>query len=203
LPKNEDGEFELILGNRQMMSVFFIVVLLFGVIFAIGYILGRNSGPSPEVAAAHKVEKPMVVPSPAQDTTQASAEPAQQPSPPETQKPVEPKPADPKKAEPPPEPVKKADKPAPLKPGPLNPAPASQSASGTYLQLFATSKTESEALVDVLRKKGFKAIMSQHPDKPELFRVLVGPIADGTANKTKADLQAAGFPGDKAIKKTF
>lgn len=186
-----------------MMSVFFIVVLLFGVIFAIGYILGRNSGPSPEGAAAHKVEKPMVVPSPAQDTTQASAEPAQQPSPPETQKPVEPKPADPKKAEPPPEPVKKADKPAPLKPGPLNPAPASQSASGTYLQLFATSKTESEALVDVLRKKGFKAIMSQHPDKPELFRVLVGPIADGTANKTKADLQAAGFPGDKAIKKTF
>ena len=44
LPKNEDGEFELILANRQLLSVFFIVVILLGVFFTMGYIVGRNSG---------------------------------------------------------------------------------------------------------------------------------------------------------------
>ena len=43
MPKNEDGEFELILGNRQLLSVFFIVVVLLGVFFTMGYIVGRNS----------------------------------------------------------------------------------------------------------------------------------------------------------------
>ena len=41
--KNEDGEFELVLGNRQLLSVFFIVVVLLGVLFAMGYIVGTNS----------------------------------------------------------------------------------------------------------------------------------------------------------------
>ena len=44
MPKNEDGEFELILANRQLLSVFFIVVVLLGVFFTMGYIVGRNSG---------------------------------------------------------------------------------------------------------------------------------------------------------------
>ena len=54
MPRNDDGEFELILGNRQLMSVFFIVVILLGVFFAMGYIVGRNSSPvgAPEVASA-------------------------------------------------------------------------------------------------------------------------------------------------------
>jgi len=53
VPRNDDGEFELILGNRQLMSVFFIVVILLGVFFAMGYIVGRNSSPvgTPEVAS--------------------------------------------------------------------------------------------------------------------------------------------------------
>ena len=36
MPKNEDGEFELILANRQLLSVFFIVVVLLGVFFTMG-----------------------------------------------------------------------------------------------------------------------------------------------------------------------
>ena len=46
MKNNETGEFELVLGNRQLLSGFFIVVLLFGVAFAMGYIVGRNSAPS-------------------------------------------------------------------------------------------------------------------------------------------------------------
>ena len=48
----ETGEYELVMGNRQLLSGFFIVALLFGVAFAMGYIVGRNSGcvfwPGPE-----------------------------------------------------------------------------------------------------------------------------------------------------------
>jgi hypothetical protein len=43
---NETGEFELLVGNRQLLSGFFIVVLLFAVAFSMGYIVGRNSSPS-------------------------------------------------------------------------------------------------------------------------------------------------------------
>src|SRR5579864_6864695 len=46
MPKNETGEFELVLGNRQLLSGFAVVAILFGVFFAMGYIVGRNSTPS-------------------------------------------------------------------------------------------------------------------------------------------------------------
>src|SRR5438045_177955 len=45
LPNNDDGEFELILGNRQLLSMFFVIVILLGVFFTMGYIVGRNSAP--------------------------------------------------------------------------------------------------------------------------------------------------------------
>ena len=37
MPKNEDGEFELILVNKQVLSVFLIFVILLGVFFTVGY----------------------------------------------------------------------------------------------------------------------------------------------------------------------
>jgi hypothetical protein len=203
VPKNEDGEFELILANRQLLSVFFIVVVLLGVFFTMGYIVGRNSGPPQvDVASAQKSEsKPLVVDSPApQETpvpattpaaTPASTSTRQQQPPPEVAKP-EPKP------EPPAKPAKKeVEKP---KSAPASAPPAS---GQTYLQLVATAKAEADVMVDVLHQKKFKAIAVQIPEKPELYRVLVGPLADGTLNKTKSDLQSSGFPGDKAIKKVY
>ena len=42
MARNEDGEFELVLGNRQLLSGFFIVVVLLGVVFSMGYIVGKN-----------------------------------------------------------------------------------------------------------------------------------------------------------------
>src|SRR5438094_5853337 len=41
-----DGEYELVLGNRQLLSAFFIIVILFGVFFTMGYVVGRNSAPA-------------------------------------------------------------------------------------------------------------------------------------------------------------
>ena len=63
MPRNDDGEFELILGNKQLLSVFFIVVTLLAVFFAMGFIMGRSVNP---VAEARKVDnapsdKPIIV----------------------------------------------------------------------------------------------------------------------------------------------
>jgi hypothetical protein len=213
VPKNEDGEFELILANRQLLSVFFIVVVLLGVFFTMGYIVGRNSGPAQvDVASTRKPDtKPLVVESPAPQETPASssapsaAAPAstrpQQPA--DEVKPeakVEPKKEEPKKPEP-----KKKDEPKPKEqPAPKEkPATVAPQSGQTYLQLAATAKTEADVMVDVLHQKKFKAIAVEIPEKPGVFRVLVGPLADGTLNKAKSDLTSSGFPGDKAIKKVY
>ena len=210
MPRNEDGEFELVLGNRQLLTVFFIVVVLFGIFFAMGYILGRPSGTA-EATTAHKAEKPMVVESPASNPAPPAAK-AEAPPPPETPK-SEPAKAEPEKSAakeetPKPEPVKKAETKAEKQAAKekakaeaaAKAAPATgQPAPGSYLQLAAIGQQEATLYIDVLRKKGFKAIASQHPDKPVLYRVLVGPLAEGTLAKTKSELKAAGFPGDKAV----
>ena len=41
-----DGEKELVLGNKQLISLFFVVVALCGVFFAGGYMIGRNTSKS-------------------------------------------------------------------------------------------------------------------------------------------------------------
>ena len=72
MPKNEDGEFELVLGNKQLLSMFFVVVVLLGVFFVMGYIVGRNSAPlaTAEPSQARKADtKPLVVDSPAPTPT--------------------------------------------------------------------------------------------------------------------------------------
>jgi hypothetical protein len=196
LPKNEDGEFELILGNRQLLSVFFIVVILLGVFFTMGYIVGRNSGtvtadltPVPGVDA-----RPPATEAPAR--TPDPAPPPAPSTPTETapQQPATPLPA----AERDPEPPKREPKTE------ARTASGSHPVAGqTYLQLAATTQHEADIMVDVLRKKSFRAMAAEIDEKPGMFRVLVGPITDTTANKMRADLQGAGFPGNAAIRRTF
>jgi cell division septation protein DedD len=194
LPKNEDGEFELILGNRQLLSVFFIVVILLGVFFTMGYIVGRNSGtvtaeltPVPGVDARPSgTERPAGSPEPAPVMSAPTETAPQQPAPPATV------------AERAPEPPKREPK------AETRTASGSHPVAGqTYLQLAATSQHEADIMVDVLRKKSFRAMAAEIEEKPGTFRVLVGPITDTTANKMRAYLQGAGFPGNAAIRRTF
>ena len=193
MPKNEDGEFELILGNRQLLSVFFIVVILLGVFFTMGYIVGRNSGTlTADVAATPAPDgKPQVVEPPAAKTP----EPAPAPTAPTETAPQQPA----KEPEPAPEPAK----PEKIKAEPVHAGSSHPAAGQTYLQLAATSKHEADIMVDVLRKKSFKSMAAEIDEKPGTYRVLVGPITDTTANKMRADLQGAGFPGNAAIRRTF
>ncbi len=59
-PRQEE-EFELVLGNKQLLSLFFLVVVLFGVFFSFGYTVGYSrgeNGRTREVAGAEPVEEP-------------------------------------------------------------------------------------------------------------------------------------------------
>jgi cell division septation protein DedD len=202
VPRNEDGEFELLLGNRQLMSVFFIVVILLGVFFAMGYIVGRNSSPvtTPEVASRRPDPKAVTADVPA--STRETASPAPSETPKET-------PSQPKETASQQGP---ATQPTPAAPAPA-PAPAKASSrvatsgqpeSGkTYLQLSAIDHDKADIMVELLRKKSFPAMAAEIPEKPGVFRVLVGPIAEADVNKTRADLQSASFPGKEAVKRIF
>ena len=191
MPKNEEGEFELILANRQLLSVFFIVVILLGVFFTMGYIVGRNSGTATaEVTPASGVDtRPAVAEAPAR-----ASEPAPVSSTPTQTAPQQPAPA----AEREPEPPRRETRAEPRAAAGSHPVPGQ-----TYLQLAATSEHEADIMVDVLRKKSFRAMAAEIDEKPGTFRVLVGPVTDTTANKMRADLQGAGFPGNAAIRRTF
>jgi cell division septation protein DedD len=206
LPRNEDGEFELLLGNRQLMSVFFIVVILLGVFFAMGYIVGRNSSPvtTPDVASRRPEPKTVTadVPASGRDVPRDTAPAAKEAAPRESDAPKETAsqqgPASAPVAQPAP-----VAAPAPPKAS-SRAATSGQAESGkTYLQLSAIDHDKAEIMVELLRKKNFPAIAAEIPEKPGVFRVLVGPIPEADVNKTRADLQDASFPGKEAVKRTF
>ena len=202
MPKNDDGEFELILGNRQLMAVFFIVVILLAVFFALGYIIGRPSNQVgvAEVATSHPLE---TKPVPKVDTTSTTRDTATSTP---TDAPVDSPPA-PKetasqqgpatKPAPPPDP---APAPPPAKASSRT-ATSDEPQSGTYLQLSAIDHDKAEIMVELLRKKKFSAIAAEIPEKPGVFRVLVGPMSESDVNKMRADLQSASFPGKEAVKR--
>jgi cell division protein FtsN len=61
MASREEEEFELVLGNKQLLSLFFLVVVLFGVFFSFGYTVGYGRGENSrtrEVASAEPVEEP-------------------------------------------------------------------------------------------------------------------------------------------------
>jgi outer membrane biosynthesis protein TonB len=204
LAKSDEGEFELILGNRQLISVFLIVVVLLGVFFSMGYIVGRNSA-TPATEAAH-TGKTVAVESPSSESQPASsspAAPAQEPpaSPPET-KPAgtEPATTHPEQPVPAPAPVKPTPVPAAKsKPAPVGP-PASRLASvtnepaaGQYWQVVATARPDAEIISEALTKKGFHTLVTP-ASREGVFRVLVGPFRDGSAQaEARTKLEAAGF----------
>ena len=55
------------------------------------------------------------------------------------------------------------------------------------MQLSAIDHDKADIMVELLRKKKFSAIAAEIPEKPGIFRVLVGPISDADINKTRAD----------------
>src|SRR5215831_18041127 len=88
---SETGEFEIVVGNKQLLSTFFVIVLLCGAAFVMGYILGENSRSAKtaaELGGATSLPvtgpgsaRPQPAASPAPPPTAPAADPvAQQPS---------------------------------------------------------------------------------------------------------------------------
>jgi cell division septation protein DedD len=209
LARNDEGEFELILGNRQLVSVFLIVVILLGVFFSMGYIVGRNNSPTTIVADGHTAGsgKPIVVdntqhpaaPLPEEPasspsaTTPVAATPVEQappapvvekPSPVKGSTPAEKKPEEAKRVEPKPAPPPEAAKRTAVG----EPPP------GVYLQVVATVRADAEIISESLLKKGFRSMVAPVPDQPNLNRVVVGPYKDaGDMAEGRLRLEAIGF----------
>jgi cell division septation protein DedD len=197
-----EGEYELVLGNRQLLSAFFIIVILFGVFFTMGYVVGRNSGP----AAAAGVPAAVATNQRPEAASPAAAPPkeeAKEPAPSET-RPVETKPVETQPVAPPermPEKTERAHtSPPPRRAPAAKPAETSGAAvavnpgpGNMYLQVEAVAQPQASVVVDTLKQKGFPALLAQSSN-PTLFRVMVGPFQNAaTLGKAKADLENVGF----------
>jgi cell division septation protein DedD len=191
MKNNETGEFELVLGNRHLLSGFFVVALLFGVAFAMGYIVGRNSAPSGKPAEA--AASPNPTPRDARPQPASPAEPA--PSRAASQEPSPSEEAPDKPAEAPAQPTTQPARDGPAAAPPPAPAPvaaATEAAPGTYWQVIAVPQAQAEIVAKALKDKGFPTSLGQGPNN--LVRVLVGPYPDTQSlGEAKSKLENAGF----------
>jgi hypothetical protein len=83
--RDESDEKELVLGNKQLLSIFFIVVAMLGVAFTLGYMIGRNTANVSAAGVGRAVPSqatPMQSPNPSHAAENPrSAEPADDPPP--------------------------------------------------------------------------------------------------------------------------
>ncbi|MGB7722768.1 MAG: SPOR domain-containing protein [Bryobacteraceae bacterium] len=193
---SETGEFELLVGNRQLLSGFFIVVLLFAVAFSMGYIVGRNSSPSaklqtetgssagaasqtPESRPQAATQAPAAGGAPdAASLQSADIPPADTAPQPSTQPERGPQPGTPPAA-----PTVAANPPA---------APPVETVPGSYWQVLATaSQTSADVMRQTMKDKGFPASLQPGPNN--LIRVLIGPYTDKQSlGRAKTELENAG-----------
>jgi cell division protein FtsN len=182
----EEEEFELILGNKQLLSLFFLVVVLFGVFFSFGYTVGYGRGENSrtrEVAAAEPVDEPagkVQLPATLLEDAPKTPEPSPEPeTPPVVAQTVPAK----EKPNPATQPLSKAEPPPPRSSPPPAPAPPASSASADgplHLQISAVRvEKDAEAFVQQLRSKGHPASVSNRGDG--WYRIIVGPFNDEAA----------------------
>jgi cell division septation protein DedD len=182
-----DGEKELVLGNKQLISLFFVVVALCGVFFAVGYMIGRNTSKAATAAADSAPVAATAAPAqesePPRETAATDTPPSHVDTPSVTAPAALAVPASSEAAAPPPATQTRA----------ANDAPAVPVAGATYLQVTALRRSDADNLVRTLREQSFPAVLAES-SKPDLFRVLVGPYHQ-TADvaDAKARLKSLGF----------
>jgi cell division septation protein DedD len=199
-----ESENEILLGNKQLLAIFFVVVLLLGIAFAGGYKLGQGSKktgadtaavqPSPDSGAqTHEVgagSAPDAAAAGAPDTNTSAATSASEVATP------------PPQSEEAPLGAKKhgKTKAAESQPASVPAVPVetrgefSPQAGQLFLQVAAVGRDEAEAVADVLHKKGFRAHAVPKPGNAKIYRVLIGPLKDAADLSTTRDsLRRTGF----------
>lgn len=184
MPVKDEGEFELILGNRQIIAVFIIVLFLMGLFFSIGFLAGRRSAAGADAAGRQPANIPITV-----DATRqpSAAEPA--PTPEKDESPSKSAAAAPEASQP--QQQSQRTEPAP-QPKPQTPVPSrlfvDQPPPGTYLQAAATQRADAEAMLSyIIGKTGLPGYVTPSPKSPELCRVLIGPLS---GNEQMADARS-------------
>jgi len=206
--RKEGGSGEPVLESRHVVGMFLAVIVLCGVFFSLGYVMGRTQFDASLRAAA---EKPAATPSRVADAPAGGAatpagewnsSPAATPS-----KPVE------TAASPATEPVVPAAKPPAETPAPRATAPATKLApaaakpargpleknpavpqGGAVLQVAALrSQADALALAEALQQKEYPAYVLT-PATGNLYRVQVGPYTSAkAADAAKRALEREGF----------
>jgi len=196
-----DGEHELVLGNKQLLSAFFLVVILMGVFFTMGYFVGRNtamSGFNPGSSGSPGGQRPDAAGKPLDAGSAAAA-----PNPDSTAAAVDPSsgagatpasdagsPAEAPRLE-----ARQAVSRANRTSGEdtAREPMAQPTSEQKYLQVSAVRRPDADNMVKVLREHGFPALLGES-SKQGLYRVLVGPFkTNGELGRTKADLKSKGF----------
>ena len=188
---------EITLGTGKLLFLFFGLVGICALFFALGYSLGRKSEPAITTASA------AITPPVAPGTNKASgASSAAQPM--TFYKSVEQKDANPQLT--PPADAKTDTSTA--APAPANATPAQTPATdntpdppitlptaGYFVQVAAVSKQEdADSLVDALKKKEYPAFVAAQVTTDKLFRVQVGPFSEvKDAEAMRARLVADGY----------
>lgn len=195
-----ENEKELVLGNKQLVSFFFVVLALCGVFFALGYMIGRNSTKTTSIATDSQLPAGgtggTVSPLPRNQPSESTAEPA-------------PAAVSPMVTETAPvvvtTPAREASAPSPVVPLPAAPKDEPRETitpepGAMYLQVTALRRGDAENLVKTLREQSFPSLLATS-SKPDLFRVMVGPYRQtAQVADAKAKLKALGF-GDAILKK--
>jgi cell division protein FtsN len=218
--QDQDGEREILLGNKQLLGIFFVLAVLFAVFFTAGYMVGRNTGDKKASAASNAAETNSLstadnsagmgethAVSPA-GTASSGAESSQTPSeaaPSGAAAGTVPAPVSHRS-----EPVaskaeterqtsakhkrsKDMEKQASQPEEPARSVPITPQPGQTYLQVAAVSRPEAETVAGVLSKRGFHAHVAPKRGT-QWFRVLVGPVHDaGELSATRDALMKKGF----------
>ncbi len=175
-------ETEILLGNTQLLGIFFVVAILLGIAFTGGYMVGRGSS---EKKPAGPVSTEESSPTKAGSNTATGGEthsiPAEAGTSPDQVTAAHPQGGQPHSLKPE-QPAQAPD---------ANFAPAS---GQEFLQVAAVGRDEAEAVADVLHKKGFRAHAVPKPGNGTIYRVLIGPIRDaGDLSSTRDALRRTGF----------
>lgn len=200
-----------VLGGRQLFGVFVLLVVVFGMVFTLGYLLGRNQYEMLRADASSLPLKPEVT-KPGKLGRETDEKPTTTaPSSPLTDwdffRPTEPaKPAEPASE------VPKSSKLVPSRttsPAPMNAAPGVVDSmrsnlksvsppvippGSTVLQIAAMSRpSDAVALAQALQQKKFPAFVLP-PGSDRYYRVQVGPYSDAkSANLARQKLENQGF----------
>ena len=210
--KKSGGDF--VLESRHLIGLFLLLVVIFGVVFTLGYLLGRSQFDTKLSAASVKTVDDADPPAPPPVAKSKSKPDTNDPAPPPaasdwdfyhsadaktTEDHLQPPPVKNVSAK---QPVD-APKPAATKASKQDKTPAPLDAplipkGKIMLQVAAvTSEGDALALAQALQQKKFSAFVippSKAPGSDKFYRIQVGPYADNkSASAARQDLEAKGF----------